>query len=396
MMNTPSTPAENHQIVLILDDDLMITEGLAAGLCGTGRTLITCNDLEGAEMIVEWMKPSHVVSDVRLSGAYGFEGLDFIRFIKRTSPDTRIILMTGDAPEAMQLEASERGAVAFLRKPFEVSELEAIINLMAPFRQGAPDWPDVIRVPLMDSILDGDGLHTFFQPIIRLASNEAVGFEALCRFRTESPFRNPERLFRYAVRKHRVADLEVECIRHALEAAATLPRSAPIFLNVHPSVFATAPQFSDAILRQTALHDINPARIVLEITEQATFGDEFRALEAIDRLKARDIRFALDDVGIAYSHLPFIGRIKPAFLKISQHFGTGFESDETKSKIVRNLLGLAQEFKCELILEGIEAEPTARAALDLGIRYGQGYYFGMPAPAPDLAAARLKPTTPGA
>ena len=123
MMNTPSTPAENHQIVLILDDDLMITEGLAAGLCGTGRTLITCNDLEGAEMIVEWMKPSHVVSDVRLSGAYGFEGLDFIRFIKRTSPDTRIILMTGDAPEAMQLEASERGAVAFLRKPFEVAEL---------------------------------------------------------------------------------------------------------------------------------------------------------------------------------------------------------------------------------------------------------------------------------
>lgn len=388
------TPAESHQIILILDDDLMVTEGLAAGLSGARRTIITCNDLEGAEMIVEWMKPSHVVSDVRLSGAYGFEGLEFIRFVKRHSADSRIILMTGDAPEAMQLEASERGAVAFLRKPFEVAELEAIINLMAPHRIGAPDWPEIMRVPLLDAILGGDGLHTFFQPIIRLSSNEAVGFEALCRLRTESPFRNPERLFRYAGRKHRVADLEVECIRHALEAAAILPRSAPIFLNIHPTVFATAPQVRDVILSQAARHDIHPARIVLEITEQATFGDEFRALEAIDKLKASDIRFALDDVGIAYSHLPFIDRIKPAFLKISQHFGTGFESDETKSKIVRNLLALAQEFKCELILEGIETEATARAALDLGIRYGQGFHFGMPRPAPELAAPPVTATTP--
>src|ERR1700737_1143795 len=107
MTDISNTPA-NHQIVLLLDDDVGIAEGLAAGLARPGRTLITANDLEGGELIVEWLKPSHVVSDVRLTGAFGYEGLDFIHFVKRSSPDTRIILMTGDAPDALQLEASKR------------------------------------------------------------------------------------------------------------------------------------------------------------------------------------------------------------------------------------------------------------------------------------------------
>ena len=49
------------QLILILDDDETITAGLAAGLERPGRTLITCNDVESAEMIVERMHPSFVL-----------------------------------------------------------------------------------------------------------------------------------------------------------------------------------------------------------------------------------------------------------------------------------------------------------------------------------------------
>src|SRR5712691_8300139 len=158
MVESEGTSADPHQIVLVLDDDQMVTEGLAAGLARPGRTIITCNDLESGELVVEWLKPSHVVSDVRLTGTFGYEGLDFIRFVKRHSPDTRIILMTGDAPDALQLEASERGAVGFLQKPFDVAELDSVLNLMAPFRSGSPEWPDIIRVPTLDEILAGNSL----------------------------------------------------------------------------------------------------------------------------------------------------------------------------------------------------------------------------------------------
>jgi len=373
--------AGTHQIVLILDDDLSITEGLAGGLSRSERTIITANDLESGEMVVEWLKPSHVVSDVRLTGDFGYEGLDFIRFVKRTSPDTRIILMTGDAPDALQLEASQRGAVGFLRKPFQTGELDAVLNLMAPPRNGSPDWPDVIRMPLLDDILSGGKLTANFQPIIRLATGASVGFEALARFQSDSPLRNPETLFKYAARKHRVADLEIACMTRSLRAGAKLAVRAPLFLNVHPDVFAAGSTLYNTIIAETEKSGVPLNRLVLEITEQGSLSSDTKVKESIQRLKAAGIRFAFDDVGVAYSHLPFIDAVRPSFLKISQAFGTGFELDPTKTKIVKNLLSLAKDFDCELILEGIETGTTATAAEDLGIKYGQGYHFAMPAEA---------------
>lgn len=376
------TPApSSHQIILILDDDLLVTEGLAAGLTRHDRTIVTCNDLESGELVVEWLKPSHVVSDVRLTGAWGYEGLDFIRFVKRHSPDSRIILMTGDAPDALQYEASERGAVGFLRKPFEISELDALLDLMAPFRTGSPGWPDIIRVPLLDDVLSGKGLGSVFQPIVRLANGDHVGYEALTRYRSDSPLRNPESLFHYAARKHRLLDLERACVAQSLQAGAGLSRSGPLFLNIHPAVFASGRAIIDTITASADTLGIALNGIVLEITEQGSMTRDPKSLDAVRALKERGVRFAFDDVGVAYSHLPFIDEVRPSFLKISQHFGTGFESDPTKTKIVRNLLSMARDFQCDLILEGIESGATKLAALELGIHYGQGFLFGEPAAA---------------
>ena len=65
-------------------------------------------------------------------------------------------------------------------------------------------------------------------------------------------------------------------------------------------------------------------------------------------------------------------------LKVSQDFGTAFESDPTRLKLVRNLLALSNEFEIPLILEGIESTATVEAARDLGITLGQGFYFAHP------------------
>lgn len=381
-------PSEAHQIVLILDDDVMVTDGLSAALARPGRTIVTCNDLEAGELIVEWLHPSHVVSDVRLTGEFAYEGLDFIRYVKRHSPDTRIILMTGNAPDSLQLEASERGAVGFLQKPFEVAELDSVLNMMAPFREGSADWPEIMTIPVLGEIISGGMLSTVFQPIVRLSSGDRLGYESLARYRTASPLRNPEILFKYAQRKQQVGDLEIACVQSSLLASAELPGSLALFLNTHPEVFATGSKFVDALVAAAGKADVAFNRIVLEITEQASLGDGRKALETIGRLKELGVRFAFDDLGIAYSHLPFMDEIRPSFLKISQFFGTGFEDDPTKTKIVRNVLALAKDFDCGLILEGIETEATAAAASELGIKYGQGYYFARPAEASEFARAR--------
>ena len=372
------------QLILLLDDDVMVTEALAAGLEREGRTVITCNDLESAQLIVERMNPSHVVSDVRLTGPFGYEGLDFVRYAKRFAPDSRIILMTGDAPETLQFEAAERGAVAFLRKPFDIQELDSILNLMqcAAGTSGAAEAP-VIRMPLLDDIVKaGAGLRPFFQPIVRLEPGyKHVGYEALARYRNNSLLRNPEILFEYAERKDRIADLELACSAASVRAGAKLTDWAVLFLNVHPDVLAHGDALRDVLATECADMDIPPQRLVLEITEQATLPNTRSLLDTIHHLRELGVRFAFDDVGVAYSHLPFLDKVRPSFLKISQHFGTAFEADDMKMKIVRNLLSLARDFGCDLIVEGIEHASTADAAAQLGIKYGQGFYFHRPAEA---------------
>jgi EAL domain-containing protein (putative c-di-GMP-specific phosphodiesterase class I)/ActR/RegA family two-component response regulator len=379
--------SRESQLVLLVDDDLMVTESLALGLEREGRTVITCNDLESAQLIVERMQPSHVVSDVRLTGPFGYEGLDFIRYAKRFVPETRVILMTGDAPEALQLEAAERGAVAFLRKPFEVSALDSMLDLMAcsPGTSAASS-DTIIRMPLLEDIMNSDrALRPFFQPIVRLAAGyEHVGYEALARCRINPLLRNPEVLFQYAARKEMITELELACCTASIRAGARMTDWALLFLNIHPSVLARGDLLRDLLAAECTAANVPPQRLVLEITEQGTLTSSRSLFSTIHGLRELGARFAFDDVGVAYSHLPFLDVVQPSFLKISQHFGARFELDETKRKIVSNIVSLAKDFACEVIIEGIEDPSTAQAATDLGIKYAQGFYFHRPAEAEDF------------
>ncbi len=373
------------QLVLLLDDDCIITEALAAGLEREDRTVITCNDLESAELIVERLSPSHVVSDVRLSGPFGFEGLDFIRHVKRHSPGTGVILMTGEAPEALQLEAADRGAVAFLQKPFPIEDLDSVLDLIScPVKSSAAVDDAIIRMPLLEEVLSGGGLQPLFQPIVALSDYQPVGCEALTRFRNNSLLRDPSVLFQYATRKDRVRDLELACVTQALRAGAQLTRTGSLFMNIHPEVFIDARKLRERLVRESERYGISLDRIVLEITEQGSLPEDRSVFEEMEEIRKLGVRLALDDVGIAYSHLPFIDRIRPSFLKISQHFGTAFETDSTKMKIVANLQSLARDFDCDLILEGIEHASTAEMAASMNIKFGQGFFFGQPAEAASL------------
>jgi EAL domain-containing protein (putative c-di-GMP-specific phosphodiesterase class I) len=78
--------------------------------------------------------------------------------------------------------------------------------------------------------------------------------------------------------------------------------------------------------------------------------------------------------------------VRPAYLKISQHFGTACEGNDLNRKIVENVTALGRSFSSEVVLEGIETEETALFARDLGIRFGQGFLYGRPTDSATLLA----------
>lgn len=361
-----------HQTILIIDDDPDITEALSLLLQARGRTLIVCADVESAELAMERFAVTDVVTDVQFSGRFGFEGLHFLERMRTKRGNARIVLMTGFATDALRDEVAGYGAAALLAKPFEVAELEAVLT---PRTGDAPF--ELIRIPAIDAIIAEDRLCTVFQPILAAGSSEPFAFEALTRVQGGWEAGSVADLFAYAAKKSRVVELNRAALVNAIEAAAALPESSLIFINVDPPTFSD-PRLITDVIRTAARVNVSLDRIVLEITERVALNGDAASAEAFETLRAYGVRFALDDHGSAHSHLATIATIRPSFIKISGIFGTGFESDQDKQRVIRHVLALAQDFGCATVLEGIETKTTADAAGKLGIDLVQGYFFSRP------------------
>lgn len=365
------------QTILIVDDDAHVARALAEGIVEHGRRVIVCGDAAMAEMVVERDHPEIVLSDIRLTGPFRYEGLDFIDFVRARNPECSIVMMSADMTNEIRTEALRRGALDALPKPFDLRSLAPYLKL-EPLEQEGP----VITVPLLEEILAGNPpIRPNYQPIVRLGEQSIFGFESLLRIQTESLFARPDLLFQYASKLRRVTDLEIAALRSTLRTAGTLVEHGFCFANLHPLALIEGERLCRELLRAIRQTKFPADRLVLELTEQDAIANHPSVTGAIADLKREGIRFAFDDVGTAHSHLARMDLVGPSFLKVSQHFGTDFEKDQTRKKVVRNLLSLASDFGAELILEGIETAETAEAAREMGITFGQGYYFARPAAA---------------
>jgi EAL domain-containing protein (putative c-di-GMP-specific phosphodiesterase class I) len=372
---------KTRQVILLVDDDDTITEGLSIALERTGRTIIVCSDVQAAEVSLARHPVTHLVTDVQFSGDFGFEGLHFLGRIRARAPQCRIVLMTGQVTDQLVKTAKTFGAAEILSKPFDVAELEQALGTDNTSLESEPY--NVIRFPSFEEIIHGPELTAAFQPIMRMGPNgaEPFGYEALARVQT-TPWLpgGPEMLFDYAERRQRLSELNLAAMTRAIEAASTLPGARLLFINIDPIVF-TSPRLVPKLKAASERFGVSLSRIVLEVTERSGFTNDDQACLVFDELRALGLRFALDDHASAYSHLAVISRIRPSFMKISNTFGTDFEKDPTRGHIVRHVVNLAHDLGCETVLEGIETEATAAAAASVGVDFAQGYYFGRPSAA---------------
>ncbi len=137
--------------LLVVDDDSLICWALEKEFSGMG---ITTHIVEnGADALAELRRQpySTVFLDIRLPDS---NGLDLLPEIKRLSPDATIIIMSGNSNEANRQRAFECGAVKFLEKPFDLSEVHAILRDALDGRLRIRKYPrSACRIPLRITIV---------------------------------------------------------------------------------------------------------------------------------------------------------------------------------------------------------------------------------------------------
>lgn len=240
--------------------------------------------------------------------------------------------------------------------------------------------PEQLRALIGDS-----RVRAVFQPIVDLSRGTVIAYEALSRPEERSGYAGPLELFEAAVRHGMLWELETVTRRVSLEAAANWPDDVKLFLNNTPEVFGDS-RFVDAItaeLRAWADADgrvLRPDRIVLEITEQSEEQHVRGLREQLSRLKTTGVEIAIDDVGAGTSGMSRIMALRPQWLKLDREFVEGIHNDKMKQNLVRFFVHFAGLSGVNVIAEGIEDREELTELIGIGVRYGQGYYLGKPAP----------------
>lgn len=108
--------------ILIVDDEQSILLGLSYALQAEGVEVITCNEIAQAEGALKSTHFDLVITDIRMSGVKGIEGLELLRFVKERYP-TEVIVMTSNGSAAIEILSYELGALLFFRKPVDLQEL---------------------------------------------------------------------------------------------------------------------------------------------------------------------------------------------------------------------------------------------------------------------------------
>lgn len=127
-------------------------------------------------------------------------------------------------------------------------------------------------------------------------------------------------------------------------------------------------------------HGISPARITLEITENAPVVGKSGIFSAFDRLRQAGLRISIDDFGTGYSSLAYISDLNIDEVKIDRSFVSGYPESAKSESIIRAIVGIGKAFGYEIVAEGVENEDQLRELACFEGLTVQGYFTARPAP----------------
>jgi EAL domain-containing protein (putative c-di-GMP-specific phosphodiesterase class I) len=214
-----------------------------------------------------------------------------------------------------------------------------------------------------------------YQPIVEIGSQRVVGAEALARWNDPEMGEIPPTVFvPIAEDNGLIVPLGAQILTSACATAARWPSALDVSVNLSGCQIRD-PGLVDTI--ETALHGANldPGRLLLEITESVFMKDVTATTDVLRRLRDLGVRLAIDDFGTAYSSLGRLKRFPIAQLKIDRSFVDGLPEDADNLAIVTAVITMGHSLGLKVLGEGIETEAQLAALQSLGCDLAQGFLF---------------------
>jgi EAL domain-containing protein (putative c-di-GMP-specific phosphodiesterase class I) len=249
---------------------------------------------------------------------------------------------------------------------------------------------DRTRTDWFPEFLSHGLMRPHFQPIVDLHSGRAYGREALMRGKLGAVEVRGGELLAAAEAHDALFSFDSRARTAALEIGLPLlPEGEILFVNVDPRAALDV----DSSLRTTwpvvSRLNADPSRICLELVRPERCPDRDMLEALVSAHRKRGALIALDDLSGGTESLAYLEALKPDFAKIDNKLTAGIQFSAGRRRLVAALVECAHECNARVIAEGIERVGEFETMRDLGVEFGQGFYFGQPTERPMAVDARL-------
>jgi diguanylate cyclase (GGDEF)-like protein len=237
------------------------------------------------------------------------------------------------------------------------------------------------RLAEIKTAISRQGFDIVLQPIIDLNSLKPVFFEVLIRMNRLGKSLPPRAFIPIAERFHLLAEIDRQIIAKTVPYLLNHP-DLSLAINLSGQTFGDQ-TLADFIESCYQAANIDPRRIIFEITETAVISNLAAARGTMHRLRAAGYRFSLDDFGAGFSSLKYLKELVPDYLKIDGSFIPDLKTDQDQWIFVEMINDMAKRLRIQTIAECVEDHNTLKQLRHIGVPLGQGFYFGKPQPPPD-------------
>ncbi|GAB7190059.1 hypothetical protein NUM3379_07650 [Kineococcus sp. NUM-3379] len=233
-----------------------------------------------------------------------------------------------------------------------------------------------------------DGLRLVWQPIVDLRDRRLVAAECLVRLQDPTEgLLMPATFVDTAEDTGLIVDVDSWVLTAALEQ---LERWRSTGSDVQVSVNVSGrtlehPAFAHRLAHSVQRSGAAGSSLLAEVTERTLIDLTVPTRASLHELQSCGARVGLDDFGTGYSSLAYLERFPLNFLKIDRSFVTPLGTSERADAVVEAVIALAHAHGMVVTAEGVETELQAERLTQMGCDRAQGWLFGRPVPAEQLA-----------
>ena len=236
-----------------------------------------------------------------------------------------------------------------------------------------------------------------YQPIINLENGLICGFETLMRW--THPIRgriSPGVFIPVAEQTGLIVEASKWALKEAIAALKRLESHVGHNENIYMSVnFSpnelSADSFLDEMYNVISASDIRPTQIQLEITGALLSIQSDKAKKTLDICRKTGLKIAIDDYGLGdpAEFFPYMDDFPISAVKIDRDVVCDMLTMPEEETLVQNIIIEAKKRNIEVIAEGIENKNEVLKLIELGCKFGQGFYFTRALPERELTSLLL-------